>query len=169
MISIEYLRNNYEEAKKSLSSKGTIDGLDEIISIDKDYRKILMSVNDLRADRNKTSDEIAELKKSGEDANVILGCVIDPDLTDEIRITVIATGLNDSDYPDFYENDTEIDFKEKYSSHSTNIDEEESMFKSQLEEKNNIKEIENEDDIYKSDIKEDSDLDIPTFLRNNRS
>ena len=69
MISIEYLRNNFEEAKKSLSSKGTIDGLDEIISIDKDYRKILMTVNDLRADRNKTSDEIAELKKSGEDAN----------------------------------------------------------------------------------------------------
>ena len=69
MISIEYLRNNYEEAKKSLLSKGAIDGLDEIISIDKDYRKILMTVNDLRADRNKTSDEIAELKKSGEDAN----------------------------------------------------------------------------------------------------
>ena len=69
MISIEYLRNNYEEAKKSLSSKGAIDGLDEIISIDKDYRKILMTVNDLRADRNKTSDEIAELKKSGEDAD----------------------------------------------------------------------------------------------------
>ena len=69
MISIEYLRNNSEEAKKSLSSKGAIDGLDEIISIDKDYRKILMTVNDLRADRNKTSDEIAELKKSGEDAD----------------------------------------------------------------------------------------------------
>ena len=56
MISIEYLRNNYEEAKKSLSSKGAIDDLDEIISIDKDYRKILMTVNDLRADRNKPSD-----------------------------------------------------------------------------------------------------------------
>ena len=60
MISIEYLRNNHEKVKKSLSSKGVIDGLDEIISIDKDYRKILMTVNDLRADRNKTSDEIAE-------------------------------------------------------------------------------------------------------------
>ena len=63
MISIEYLRNNYKEAKKSLSSKGAIDGLDEIISIDKDYRKILMAVNDLRAERNKNTDEFAEQKK----------------------------------------------------------------------------------------------------------
>ena len=31
---------------------------------------------------------------AGEDANVILGCVLDKTLSDEIRVTVIATGLN---------------------------------------------------------------------------
>ena len=52
-------------------------------------------------------------EEAGKDANVILGCVIDPNLTDEIRITVIATGLNDSDYPEFYDTESEIDFREK--------------------------------------------------------
>ena len=98
-----------------------------------------------------------------EDINIILGCVIDPDLGDEIRITVIATGLNDNEYPDFYNvEETEINFREKYSSHSTVIEEE--SFKENLLDKNNIDEDNTKED--KSN-KNDSDLDIPTFLRNN--
>ena len=33
-------------------------------------------------------------EEAGDGANIFLGCVLDPDLTDEIRVTVIATGLN---------------------------------------------------------------------------
>jgi cell division protein FtsZ len=33
-------------------------------------------------------------EEAGDDANVILGCVLDKDLSDEVRVTVIATGLN---------------------------------------------------------------------------
>ena len=33
-------------------------------------------------------------EEAGADANVILGCVLDKNLSDEIRVTVIATGLN---------------------------------------------------------------------------
>jgi len=33
-------------------------------------------------------------EEAGADANVILGCVLDKTLTDEVRVTVIATGLN---------------------------------------------------------------------------
>ena len=33
-------------------------------------------------------------EEAGADANVILGCVLDKDLSDEVRVTVIATGLN---------------------------------------------------------------------------
>ncbi len=36
-------------------------------------------------------------EEAGDDANVILGCVIDKNLTDEVRVTVIATGLNEGD------------------------------------------------------------------------
>ena len=36
-------------------------------------------------------------EEAGDDANVILGCVIDKNLTDEVRVTVIATGLNQTE------------------------------------------------------------------------
>ncbi|MEC7622435.1 MAG: serine--tRNA ligase [Candidatus Neomarinimicrobiota bacterium] len=69
MISIEHIRNNFQEVKRGLLSKSDVKGLNEIISIDKDYRNNLKMVNDLRSNRNKVSDEIAKLKKSGQDAN----------------------------------------------------------------------------------------------------
>lgn len=42
--------------------------------------------------------EAAEIvhNAAGDDANIIFGTVIDPNLTDEIRITVIATGFNEA-------------------------------------------------------------------------
>jgi len=41
-------------------------------------------------------DEATEIihEAAGEDANVILGAVVDPELTDEMMVTVIATGFN---------------------------------------------------------------------------
>jgi cell division protein FtsZ len=32
-------------------------------------------------------------KYASEDANVVVGCVIDPEMKDEIRVTVVATGI----------------------------------------------------------------------------
>ena len=53
----------------------------------------------------------------GDDANIIFGAVIDEHLTDEIRVTVIATGFNASmsqDLSDFEEeNETIVDFVER--------------------------------------------------------
>jgi len=49
-----------------------------------------MSIHEL----NSASSIIYE--EAGDEANVILGCVIDDGLKDEVRVTVIATGLNDN-------------------------------------------------------------------------
>ena len=53
----------------------------------------------------------------GDDANIIFGAVVDEHLTDEIRVTVIATGFNGSmsqDLSDFEEeNETIVDFVER--------------------------------------------------------
>ena len=49
-----------------------------------------MSIHEL----NNASSIIYE--EAGEEANVILGCVIDDNLKDEVRVTVIATGLNEN-------------------------------------------------------------------------
>ena len=50
-----------------------------------------MSIHEL----NSASSIIYE--EAGDEANVILGCVIDENLKDEVKVTVIATGLNEND------------------------------------------------------------------------
>ena len=102
-------------------------------------------------------------QESGENANVILGCVIDPNLNDEIRITVIATGLNNDDNPEFY-NTYESEIQKKYLEHSTEIEEKEnnnSELSKNIIEKNQV-------DEDKDTLKFGEDLDIPTFLRNRK-
>jgi len=68
MIAIEYIRNNFEKVELGLKSKGCKENLSEILLIDKKYREGLSVVNDLRAKRNKVSDQISELKKNKQDA-----------------------------------------------------------------------------------------------------
>jgi len=101
-------------------------------------------------------------EEAGEDANVILGCVIDKSLTNEINITVIATGLNDDVYPNFFESNNS---KEEYiiQNKTTNED-------NIIEDKKN-----NDNNVEENNTKEDDimtfgeNLDIPTFLRNRNS
>ena len=68
MIAIEYIRNNFQKVELGLKSKGCKENLNEILLIDKKYREGLSIVNDLRAERNKVSDQISELKKNKQDA-----------------------------------------------------------------------------------------------------
>ena len=109
-------------------------------------------------------------QESGEDANVILGCVIDPGLNDEIRITVIATGLDNDSHPDFYDPYSEDNFKNKYildSTVSNDGDDQNKLLKKIIKEDDNDDEKTNSDD-KKDVMKFGNDLDIPTFLRNRK-
>ncbi len=115
-------------------------------------------------------------EEAGADANVILGCVLDKNLTDEVRVTVIATGLNGetkreynsvphtmkSDYPPEQIND---EYNEK--------DSRMPLFGDVPESKDNQNSstdlIENNDS--KSDVSDPiitfgEDLDVPAFIRN---
>tara|TARA_B100001175_G_scaffold279057_1_gene256030 strand:- start:273 stop:1001 length:729 start_codon:yes stop_codon:yes gene_type:complete len=110
-------------------------------------------------------------QESGEDANVILGCVIDPKLTDEIKITVIATGLNSNEQPEFYDNNQEDNIREKYLMHSTTVEEtNEDVPTPEITSNNTENNIEQN---VKEEQKENmlqfgENLDIPTFLRNRK-
>mgnify|MGYP001447205073 FL=1 len=110
-------------------------------------------------------------QESGEDANVILGCVIDPKLTDEIKITVIATGLNNNEQPEFYDNNQEDNIRNKYLMHSTTVEE---SNEDTLNTEINTASSENiEENVEKEEEKENmlqfgENLDIPTFLRNRK-
>ena len=112
---------------------------------------------------NEASNIIYE--EAGEDANVILGCVIDPELSDEIRITVIATGLNDEEYPDFYESEPEYDFKSRYikDTNETMLNENKDSEKIDKEINSLPNEVIQEE---KKNTKNDIDFDVPTYLRN---
>ena len=74
------------------------------------------------------------------DAHIILGSVVDPNLVDEIIVTVIATGFNTKKSKE--DNDTPLMFKAK---------------------KTSFDELENS--IKKNDKVDLTDLDVPTFLR----
>jgi seryl-tRNA synthetase len=69
MISIEQIRNNVKNVKKQLALKGDTSSIDTIVSLDESYRSHILQSNELRAKRNKVSDEIAATKKSGKSAD----------------------------------------------------------------------------------------------------
>ncbi len=68
MISIDLIRNNLDQLTIALSSKGYNENLDEAVELDSYIRKSLSTANELRAERNKVSDQIALIKKKGGDA-----------------------------------------------------------------------------------------------------
>ena len=109
-------------------------------------------------------------EEAGDDANVILGCVIDKNLTDEVRVTVIATGLNkdgilESDLRPFAKQ-IEKSIQPKYKAENEQI--QTSQTKDTVSSNNN--------DI--SDMKDDNDkdqlmtfgdeFDVPAFIRNRK-
>lgn len=71
MLDINLFRENPDLIKKDLEKRKDtkkIAWVDEIIQLDKKQRELQMSIDNLRQERNKATDEIKELKKSGQDA-----------------------------------------------------------------------------------------------------
>ena len=111
-------------------------------------------------------------EESGEDANVILGCVIDSELEDEINVTVIATGLDYDEYPNFYQDETKYSNKNLIQNNSEkNHDENiETNYNSNQDTDKNKDEIIKEDNNSENNIPIfGEELDIPTYLRDKNS
>jgi seryl-tRNA synthetase len=73
MLEIKYVRQNISEVHQSLEKRGDTAALDIFQSEDEKRRGILSEIDELRHRRNKVSDEIAALKKKGQDAqNMVL-------------------------------------------------------------------------------------------------
>ncbi|MFB6246778.1 MAG: serine--tRNA ligase [Candidatus Pacearchaeota archaeon] len=71
MLSIDVVKENPEAVKETIKNKFQGDKLelvDKAIEIDKKWRELKKQEDDLRAERNKVSKKIAELKKKGENA-----------------------------------------------------------------------------------------------------
>ena len=86
-------------------------------------------------------------------------CVVDNNLSDEVHITVIATGLNDDEYPKYIEYETNKKYNMKNINTNTN---EEEIKEAEIDKVDNL-------DNNKSISSFGDDLDVPTFLRNRNS
>ena len=150
----------------------------------KGAKGLLVNVSGPKNMKMKELDEASNIiyQESGEDANVILGCVIDDNLNDEIKITVIATGLNNNEQPEFYDNSQEENIRNKYLMHSTTVEETKEDLVNNQEmldnnESNQIAEKETDENGQENKESKESkenllqfgeNLDIPTFLRNRK-
>ncbi|MBD3163759.1 serine--tRNA ligase [Candidatus Woesearchaeota archaeon] len=75
MLDMKFIRENPHVIKKDLEKRGNIEKqawVDEIISKDEKYRKLLQKAQKLRAQRNAVSRDINRAKKEGKDIKKIL-------------------------------------------------------------------------------------------------
>ncbi len=69
MIPIKFIRQNPEAVRRGMQSRGAAeDRLDKLLDLDAQVRKKISRVEDLKAQRNRASQEIARLKRAGEAA-----------------------------------------------------------------------------------------------------
>lgn len=72
MLDIRIIRENPELVKKACADKNDKADIDEILNLDDKRRKLLTETESMRARQNQASQEIARLKKSGEDASAVI-------------------------------------------------------------------------------------------------
>ena len=86
MLDIKRIRNNPEEIKKLMENRGenfNVSVIDEVVSLDKKRRDILVEVEELKNKRNTESALVPKLKKNGEDVSEIMAEM--KKLSDEIK------------------------------------------------------------------------------------
>ncbi|MDX1709299.1 MAG: serine--tRNA ligase, partial [Desulfobacterales bacterium] len=72
MLEIKFVRQNLETIQKALAARGLSPDLDAFKTCDDERRSILQELEALRHQRNVVSDQIAEMKKAGENADSVV-------------------------------------------------------------------------------------------------
>jgi seryl-tRNA synthetase len=69
MLDIKFIRENWTTVQKSLEARKVSVDLEQLKTTDTNHRNLLQEIETLRSKRNTVSDQIATLKKAGEDAS----------------------------------------------------------------------------------------------------
>lgn len=69
MIPIDLIRKNTDLVQEKLTLKGETISLNQLLKLDENYRAHLSKANDLRAERNTVSEDIAKAKRAGDNAD----------------------------------------------------------------------------------------------------
>ena len=72
MLDLRSIRDDPEPARAALGRRGAADALDELLRLDERRREILPEIEEGRARRNRVSEEIAQLKRGGGDAEALI-------------------------------------------------------------------------------------------------
>ena len=72
MLDVEFIRNNPDAVRNAVRNKGERTEVDAFLRMDEERRELLTSAESLRSDRNANSKKVAELKRSGGDAEPVM-------------------------------------------------------------------------------------------------
>ncbi len=73
MLDIKRLRNDFERIRSALMSRGKpLESLDTFVQLDKQWREQIRDVEQLKNRRNVVTQEIARMKKNGENADTLI-------------------------------------------------------------------------------------------------
>jgi seryl-tRNA synthetase len=72
MVDVKLLRDNLDEVKRRIATRGVVIDWDEFVSLDRERREALAHIERLKERKNRLSGEIGKLKKTGGDATVLM-------------------------------------------------------------------------------------------------
>ena len=72
MLDLKFVRNNPDVVKEALAKRNADINLDDFLRKEEKRRQIIYEVEQLKAERNKVSEEVARLKKSGQSAEDVI-------------------------------------------------------------------------------------------------
>jgi seryl-tRNA synthetase len=72
MLEIKFVRQNLDKVKQALEARGASVDIDAFVESDQKRRQCLVEMEELRHHRNVVSDQIAEMKKNGQNADEIV-------------------------------------------------------------------------------------------------
>jgi seryl-tRNA synthetase len=72
MLDLKFIRENLELVKKAAIEKKFEVDFDALVKFDDERKAIILKVEEKKARRNKASEEIAKMKKSGQNADTLV-------------------------------------------------------------------------------------------------
>ena len=72
MLELSFVRDNLEQVRRKMRERGMVDTLDNFEELDRERRRLLGEVERRKAHRNKSSEQIAVLKKQKQDASALI-------------------------------------------------------------------------------------------------
>lgn len=72
MLDIKYIRSHVDKIKQAIAMKNDHADIDRLLTLDGKKREILLEVEELKYERNRVSEQIAEYKKINQDATEII-------------------------------------------------------------------------------------------------